>query len=327
MASTEDKKEIPENEENNENPEEQKEEEEEPVDLELQKEMKGIKIVDSDFSNEPKAKKQNKKLKNPEDKKNKKKGQDFLDYANKNNIQINIEYEENKFQLKKKGNKNLGEKDGNKFYDNKKQNNDNSKKYHVYIPKSKRQHPYNFYSGNKFDNFGHRPLQPKANTYPYPLPKPKLDKNEEILAFLEEMFSEKNLNKDTYIRNRLKDGKILVDDIANYNEIKKNNINAEKILEIIKDSQNLECVNEENKNYIKIKNIDNLKLLTLEQIIESKKAARMKKMQYYPQYQYPFPGYNYISFQNNVFIYPGYNNYPQGSYMPAPENIQTPENK
>lgn len=102
MASTEDKKEIPENEENNENPEEQKEEEEEPVDLELQKEMKGIKIVDSDFSNEPKGKKQNKKLKNPEDKKNKKKGQDFLDYANKNNIQINIEYEENKYQLKKK---------------------------------------------------------------------------------------------------------------------------------------------------------------------------------------------------------------------------------
>lgn len=77
MASTEDKKEIPENEENNENPEEQKEEEEEPVDLELQKEMKGIKIVDSDFSNEPKGKKQNKKLKNPEDKKNKKKAKTF----------------------------------------------------------------------------------------------------------------------------------------------------------------------------------------------------------------------------------------------------------
>ena len=28
--------------------------------------------------------------------KNKKKGQDFLDYANQNNIQINFEYEENK---------------------------------------------------------------------------------------------------------------------------------------------------------------------------------------------------------------------------------------
>ena len=36
-------------EENAENPEEEKEEEEEPVDVELQKEMKGIKIVDSDF--------------------------------------------------------------------------------------------------------------------------------------------------------------------------------------------------------------------------------------------------------------------------------------
>ena len=153
-----------------------------------------------------------------------------------------------------------------------------------------------------------------------------MEKNEEILAFLEETFSEKNLNKDTYIRNRLKDGKILIDDIANYNDIKKNNINAEKISEIIKDRQNLECVNEENKNYIKIKNFDNLKLLTLEQIVENKKAARMKKKQYFPQYQYPFPGYNYISFQNNVFIYPGYN-YPQGSYMPAPDNIQTHENK
>ena len=50
----EDQKEMP---ENTENPEEQKEEEEEPVDVELQKEMKGLKIEDSDFTNEPKVKK------------------------------------------------------------------------------------------------------------------------------------------------------------------------------------------------------------------------------------------------------------------------------
>ena len=108
MATTEEQKEIPENAENpenQENPEEEKEEEE-PVDLELQKEMKGIKISDSDFTNEPKAKKPYKKMKNPEEKKVKKKGQDFLDYANKNNIQINIQYEENKYQLKKKKAKN-----------------------------------------------------------------------------------------------------------------------------------------------------------------------------------------------------------------------------
>ena len=107
MATTEDQKDIPEKEQNPdnaENPEEEKEEEE-PVDLELQKEMKGLKIKESDFQNEPKTKKSGKKSKNPEDKKIKKKGQDFIDYANKNNIQINIEYEENKYQLKKKMNK------------------------------------------------------------------------------------------------------------------------------------------------------------------------------------------------------------------------------
>ena len=72
----EDQKEMP---ENTENPEEQKEEEEEPVDVELQKEMKGLKIEDSDFTNEPKVKKSNKKMKNSDVKKSKKKGQDFLD--------------------------------------------------------------------------------------------------------------------------------------------------------------------------------------------------------------------------------------------------------
>ena len=111
MTTTEDKKEIPESTENPENQENQEEEqEEEPVDLELQKEMKGLKIEASDFAGEPKAKKQNKKSKNTEDKKGKKKGQDFLDYANKNNIQINIEYEENKYQLKKKEDQKYGEK-------------------------------------------------------------------------------------------------------------------------------------------------------------------------------------------------------------------------
>ena len=56
----EEQKENPEAGENQENPEEEKEEEEEPVDLELQKEMKGVKISDSDFTNNPKTKKVNK---------------------------------------------------------------------------------------------------------------------------------------------------------------------------------------------------------------------------------------------------------------------------
>ena len=53
MATKEDQKEVPESTENVGNPEnheEEEKEEEEPVDLELQKEMKGIKIDDSDFT-------------------------------------------------------------------------------------------------------------------------------------------------------------------------------------------------------------------------------------------------------------------------------------
>jgi hypothetical protein len=308
MASTEDKKEIPENEENNENPEEQKEEEEEQVDLELQKEMKGIKIVDSDFSNAPKAKKQNKKLKNPEDKKNKKKGQDFLDYANKNNIQINIEYEENKYQLKKKDEQKNGDKNGNKY------NNNNKRQYNKGGYNKNYQQKGNRNTGNKFDGVNQR-MYPQPHYYQNYFPK--LVENKEILEYLEKIFGEKNLNKDTYIRNRLKDGKILVNDIAAYNNIKKNNIDSNKIMEIIKDSQNLEIVNEEDKNYIKIKDFDKLNLLSIEQIISNKNMMRMRN--YAPQMA-PYPYNGYINMQNNYyFSFPSYVASNEG-YIPTPEN-------
>ena len=320
MATTEDQKDIPETEQNPdnaENPEEEKEEEE-PVDLELQKEMKGLKIKESDFQNEPKTKKSGKKSKNPEDKKIKKKGQDFIDYANKNNIQINIEYEENKYQLKKKDEQKTGEKGSNRFNDNKRQNNRGGYKNDKNHPQKRQQH---IHTGNKFDVFNQRP--PFQQYYNH-RPTPKLVENKEILEYLEKFFGEENLNKNTYIRNRLKDGKILVDDIVAYNDIKKNNINAEKILEIIKDSQNLECVNEQNKNYIKIKNFDKLNLLTIEEIVENNKK-RIQKMPYMNQYgaqPYPYNAYNFVNLQNNVFIYnkfPMYN-YPQSGYVPGPEN-------
>ncbi len=307
MATTEDNKEIPENAENNENPEEEKEEEE-PVDLELQKEMKGIKIDDSDFSNAPKTKKQNKKLKNPEDKKNKKKGQDFLDYANKNNIQINIEYEENKYQLKKKDEQKTGDKNGNKY------NNNNKRQYNKggynknYQPKGNRN------TWNKFDGVNQR-MYPQPHYYQNYFPK--LVENKEILDYLENIFGEKNLNKDTYIRNRLKDGKILVDDVASYNNIKKNNIDSKKIMEIVKDSQNLEVVNEEDKNYLKIKNFDKLNLLSIEQILSNRNAMRMRN--YAPQMA-AYPPYNgYINMQNNYYFTFGYNG-PNEGYIPSPEN-------
>ena len=279
--------------ENQENPEEEKEEEEEPVDIELQKEMKGLKISDSDFTNKPNTKKKtNKKLKNQDDKKSKKKGQDFLDYANKNNIKINLEYEENKYQ--KKNDQKFGDKNGNKYYDKKQFNKGE------YKNDKNRQSQKQKYSGNKFDNFGQR--QPQQNYYQRS--GPKLVENKEILEYLEKMFSEENLNKDTYIRNRLIEDKILVNEIAAYNDIKRNNIDSQKIIEIIKDSQNLECVNEDNKNYIKIKNFDKLKLLTIEEILQNKRAMRMPKMPYMPMggQQFYTPFNQYIPMQNNYYI-------------------------
>ena len=275
-------------EQNAENPEEEKEEEE-PVDIELQKEMKGLKIEDSDFSNEPKAKKPAKKQKNPEGKKSKKKGQDFIDYANKNNIQLNIEYETKKYQPKRKED----QKFGNKYTDNKKPFNKggykNDKNYQKRNP---------IYSGNKFDNFSQ--IKPYQNYHQQSTPK--LVENKDILEYLEKFFGEENLNKNTYIRNRLNDGKILVEAVEAYNDFKRNNINSQKIMEVIKDSKTLECVNEDNKNYIKIKNFEQLKLLTIEQIIEKNKAMKMQKPQFMPMY-YP---YNYIAMQNNYFFSPYY---------------------
>lgn len=321
MTTTEDKKEIPESTENPENQENQEEEqEEEPVDLELQKEMKGLKIEASDFAGEPKAKKQNKKSKNTEDKKGKKKGQDFLDYANKNNIQINIEYEENKYQLKKKEDQKYGEKGGNKSNENKKQFNRGGYKNEKNRTQKRQQ---NYYTGNKFDNYGWKYYQ---NNYQHQVPK--LIENKEILEYLEKMFGEENLNKNLYLSKRINQGKILIDDIVNYNDIKKNNINADKILETIKDSQNLECINEDNKNYIKIKNFEKLKLISPDQIYQNKKAGRPNRpynQMPYQQYQYPSYGNNYINMQNNFYFPPSVYNYSQlyanNNYIqPTPEN-------
>ena len=282
--------------------------------------MKGLKIEESDFDKQTKAKKSGKKPKNQEEKKVKKKGQDFIDYANKNNIQINIEYEENKYQLKKKEDRKIGEKGGNRFNDNKKQYNRGGFKNDKNRPQKRQQQ--HMFTGNKFDAFNQRP-QFQPNYYQRSIPR--LIENKEISEYLEKLFGEDSLNKNIYIRNRIKDGKILVSEILAYNDIKRNNINEEKILEIIKDNQNLECVNEENKNYIKIKNFDTFKLLTVNQIYENKQ--KMQKIQYMPQYgypypQYPYPGNNFYNFQNNVFIY---NKYP--SHYPPAGNVSTPENK
>ena len=96
-------------------------------------------------------------------------------------------------------------------------------------------------SGNKSYNFVQAPPHQKYNQCSVPT----LSDDTKILKYLEKFFSEANLNKNIYIRNRLKDnGKMLVDDVASYNDFKKNNINSQKIMEILKNYQTLECVTE-----------------------------------------------------------------------------------
>ena len=309
-------------------------EEEEPVDVELQKQMKNLKFDDSAFV---KKDSDNKKKEKKEDKKNKKnKGQDFLDYASKNNIQINIEYEEDKIQEKRK--KYFDKKD--QQYDNKtggyqkKYPNNNNYKYKNQggYKRPQKRAPFKF-GGNKFDacNMQKGPydqMHYQENTY-VPKQTPVLTTDKEVLAFIEEMFSAQTLNKDIYLRKHLsEEGEIDVNDIANYYTIKKNNVPANKISELLKESKTLEIKEVDGKTLVIVKGIKEMNLMTIEAIAASKKTAKMQRMQqnFYPQMGGEFPpymGYNYIHMQNNYFIpsqgfYLGYNQ-PIYQYQPNEE--------
>jgi hypothetical protein len=91
MTSTQDKQQIVNEEPKIEDTHE--DEEEEPVDEELQKAMKNVNIDEGIFGVQQKKENSNVDKSKPKTSK-KKKGQDFLDFANKNGIQLNFEYEE-----------------------------------------------------------------------------------------------------------------------------------------------------------------------------------------------------------------------------------------
>ena len=289
------------------------EEEEEKVDEELQKEIKKVKIDDSVFTRQDK--KNGKEKKEKDEKKNqKKKGIDFMDYANQNNIQIKFQYEEDKYPNIRRDNEKNYQKN-NKHYNNKNnQNNNNNnnnynrngKKYNNNKNNNenkggyKKQKKFYKFGGNKFDVFN---IMNNNNNYSYQTPNLKEDKD--ILSYLENnVFGENNLNKDLYIRNRINEnGQILIDDLLNYNALKKNNITYEKIIEVIKDNQNLEYSEIEGKNYITVKNYKNMKLNSIEEIISNKKAYKMQRIQE-NIYQNPvFPNMPYYIFMANNFIY------------------------
>ena len=289
-------------------------EEEEKVDEELQKEMQKIKIDESVFTGQDKKPHKDKKEK--DEKKNKKKGIDFMDYANQNNIHINIQYEEDKypnrknyknFQRNDKYNNNYHHNYNNNYNNNNNNNNKRgSQKYNKGV--YKKQNRFHKFGGNKFDtiNINHDIQYQNQNNFHQ---TPILNNDKDILSYLESIFEENNLNKDLYIRYRLTDkGQISVNDLLNYNSLKKNNITAQKIKDLIQGNQNLEYSEVENNGIITVKNFKNMNLNTIDQINANKKTYKMMRAQQ-NMYQnqmgfntyYPY-NYNYIYLQNNIFI-------------------------
>ncbi len=285
-------------------------EEEEPVDEELQKQIKEVKIDNSVFSG---SQKKDKKKKH--DKKNsKKKGIDFMEYANKNNIQVNLEYEEDKYE-----NNNYHNDDrkynNNKKYDNRNKNYNN--KRGGYKNNSNNNNNYNNnqnrgfkFGGNKFDFINQKNFE--NHFYQFPTFK---DDNE-IKDYIENLFTEQTLNKDIFLRNKINEkGQILIDDLTNYISLKKNNVDSNKILNLMKDSNTLEI---EGKNYLTIKNFSELKLLSINEIYENKRQIKNQRQQQnmYPNQMYNFGmRFNYGQMPNFIPGQPYYGMPLQNMYM------------
>lgn len=274
-------------------------EEEQQIDEELQKKLQNVQIDDSAFTQKDTNKARDENSKNSK-KGKKNKGQDFLDYANKNGIQVNFVYEDNKQEKRDKPESEhkghastSGYKGGNPKYQKNEGQYGQSKYKSGYGNKPRK--PMHKFGNNKFDlcnmhipkmtvydpflmqeynQQGYVPHQNNHMTKPIPVIK----EDEEILQFLEHYFSLENMNQDLYLRNRIdENGFIKVEEIAHFNAMKQNQIHAEKILQIAKQADFIESTqNSEGSNLLRNKDWDNMKegLLTKEQITSNKRMQK-----------------------------------------------------
>lgn len=307
-------------------------EEDEPVDQELQKAMKNVQIDDSAFTSDKTQDKSNDKDKSKKNKK--KKGEDFLDYASKNGIQVNLQYED-KAEFKKP----QIEKPKDKFYPKKEEKTDttNPKKTYQkkpYNPTSNYNSNYNakpykqkFRTGNnKFDlaNMGMGGMSPMYNPYMmqgmltpgmqnFPMqnmplyspqaqqstllnPTPQLNDNSDksIIEYLEYYFSFENLNKDSFIRNKLDENGFLdADLIVNFNKMKRQGVSMEKLKELLGDNTNLiiETGLLDGKFVLRNRDWDNIK----DKLVPREFLQQQKRQKYNNTM-------NYVNMQNNYFF-------------------------
>ena len=171
--------------------------------------------------------------------------------------------------------------------------------------------PFQFRMGqNKFDNvnLGYPPMEQKKY--------PEFNSDQDIVNYLQSLFTTDNLNKDIYIRNSLSDdGKINILSLENYNGFKNQKVTKEKLLELIPNTTNLEIIEEGENKFIHIKDFTNLlhTLTPLETIKQQRKAMKMQaqQMMFNPQMMpemmaYPpgFQSFNYYNYQNNFYLTP-----------------------
>jgi hypothetical protein len=332
---------------------EQEEYEDEGVDEDLQRQMKNVNLDENELT----GGKAQSGVKSKNAKKTsavkKKKGEDFLEYASKNGIQVNLEYEESKTNTFNK--KTPFKKDGK--FDNTKPNK-NSPQTHSENPNSEQstQNHSNFKKGtfrggkkpynkgisnpnfrkqgnNKFDlcNNNGMPMynpymfnnQPKTQGFNYPEPVDEKEfllkegTDQGLVSYLENFFSLENMNKDLYLRNRLsEDGFISVKDLAMFNKLKRNSVSVEKIEEVLgSGNEVIESKLQDGFLYLRNREWATLKdqLLSKEQIYQQNRSA--KKLMYQNQNQ--GSTMNYVSLQNNYFI----NTMPQGGMYPNQEQM------
>ncbi|MCQ2817738.1 MAG: hypothetical protein MJ252_10780 [archaeon] len=300
---------------------------EEPVDLELQQKMKNLTLDEKMFGEDEKNKKEKGEDSNKKSKKAK--GQDFLDYANKNNIQIDIQYEQDKANpQKKKGFGNQGYQPYNKKPGFKKNfqkeggnqpmrgNNRGGRGGFVNRPagfQGRPYHPKTFQmkmGANKFD-------YPPAAMMPMIQPENRmtvqLQTDQDVIGYLQDLFSEESLNKDIFIRGNLsEDGKINIVELEKYYGLKNNKVTKEKIAELAPQVVNIDLVEEGENKYIAVKDFQSFSanLTPLQELRNRKKQNRMRMMN--QQMMMPMmpdmmgygmpPSYSVVSMQNNYFF-------------------------
>lgn len=307
--------------ENNEvEPQQQQEEleqEDEPVDEELQKQMKKITIDDGYFNQQAKPKQKSQK------KVSKKKGQDFLEYANKNNIVINIQYgEEDKnggSNQKKRTNDQYNQEQHSLNHKrqfkggNTNNNGGNNYKYKSNYNKSHQQNQgskgYVKLGGNKFDACNQMPFQYGPPQFQPQIPQQKeitLSTDEQILSYLERLLSLTSLNRDLYLRYRINDkGMINITELTNYYGLKNNEVTPQRIIDVITKNDSVSSIGineEDNIINVAIKHWNTIspQLNSIEVISAKKKQIKMQQAQIAMQH-YNMP-YTYIHMQNNYFI-------------------------